>query len=88
MNEKRRLTRKRPDVNLRVTDAMSGDVVGHLGNLSMQGMMLIAHAPIVEDGLYQFDFHLPRRTTGLGRILFLSLLQTNLLCVHIPSRWS
>lgn len=59
MNEKRRLARKRPHVTLRVTDAMSGDSVGHLGNLSMEGMMLIAHAPIVDDGLYQFVFHLP-----------------------------
>lgn len=59
MNEKRHLARKRPDANLRVTDAMGGDFVGHLGNLSMGGMMLIAHTPIVEDGLYQFVFHLP-----------------------------
>ncbi|GAA0718911.1 PilZ domain-containing protein [Dokdonella soli] len=59
MNEKRRLPRKRPDVALQVTDAMTGDVVGRLGNLSLEGMMLIAHAPIIEDGLYQFVFHLP-----------------------------
>ena len=60
MNDKRRRTvRKRPEVNLRVTDAMSGDPVGHLGNLSIDGMMLIARTPIVDDGLYQFVFHLP-----------------------------
>ena len=59
MNDKRRLARKRPDVALRVTDAMSGDFVGHLGNLSKDGMMLIAHTQIVDDGLYQFLFHLP-----------------------------
>ena len=59
-NDKRRRTaRKRPDMNLRVTDAMSGDPVGHLGNLSMDGMMLIAQAPITDDALYQFVFHLP-----------------------------
>lgn len=59
MNDKRRLARKQPDVALRVTDAMSGDVVGHLGNLSMDGMMLVAQSPIGEDALYQFVFHLP-----------------------------
>lgn len=59
MNNKRRVARKRPDVNLRVTDAMSGDAVGHLGNLSMDGMMLIAQSPITDDALYQFVFHLP-----------------------------
>ena len=59
MIEKRRLPRKRPDVPLQVTDAMTGEVVGRLGNLSTNGMMLVAHGAIVEDGLYQFLFHLP-----------------------------
>ena len=59
MNDKRRLPRKRPDVALQVTDAMTGQVVGQIGNLSQEGMMLIANAPAVEDGLYQFAFHLP-----------------------------
>lgn len=59
MIEKRRLPRKRPDVALQVTDAMTGEVVGRLGNVSMDGMMVVARGPIVEDGLYQFLFHLP-----------------------------
>ena len=59
MNEKRRLPRKRPEVTLQVTDAMSGDIAGRLGNLSREGMLLIARVPIVENGLYQFTFHLP-----------------------------
>jgi hypothetical protein len=57
--EKRRLPRKRPDVALQVTDAMTGDLIGRLGNLSMEVMMVVANVPIVEDGLYQFVFHLP-----------------------------
>ncbi|HEU4664330.1 MAG TPA: PilZ domain-containing protein [Dokdonella sp.] len=59
MNEKRRLPRKRPDVALHVTDTMTGEVVGHLGNLSMEGMLLLAQRPIADDALYQFSFHLP-----------------------------
>lgn len=57
--EKRRLPRKRPDVALQVTDAMTGEVVGRLGNLSLEGMMLLASVPIADDALYQFVFHLP-----------------------------
>ena len=57
--EKRRLPRKRPDVALQVTDAITGEVVGRLGNVSMDGMMLVASTKIVEDGLYQFAFNLP-----------------------------
>lgn len=59
MNNKRRVARKRADVNLRVTDAMTGDVIGHLGNLSLDGMMLIAQSSINDNALYQFMFELP-----------------------------
>lgn len=59
MNEKRRLPRKRPDVTLHVTDTITGDVVGHIGNLSQEGMLLLAQRPIVDDALYQFMFQLP-----------------------------
>ncbi len=59
MNDKRRLPRKRPDVPLQVTDMMTGEVVGRIGNLSLDGMMLIAQSRIDDDALYQFSFHLP-----------------------------
>lgn len=59
MIEKRRLPRKRPSVPLQVTDAMTGKVVGRLGNLSLEGMMLLADVAIVDDALYQFAFQLP-----------------------------
>lgn len=59
MIERRKMPRRRPEIALQVTDAMTGEVVGHLGNLSLEGMMLVAQAPIVEDGLYQLTFQLP-----------------------------
>jgi len=59
MIEKRRGPRKRLDVLLQVSDAMTGNVVGQLGNISLEGMMLVANMPIVDDALYQFVFHLP-----------------------------
>ncbi len=59
MNEKRRLPRKRPDMPLQIRDMLTGEPVGRLGNLSLEGMMLIADQPIVEDALYQFGFNLP-----------------------------
>jgi len=43
-----------------VIDAMTGEVIGHLGNLSVGGMLLIANSPaLVEDALYQLRFTLP-----------------------------
>lgn len=59
MIEKRRQPRKRPNVPLQVTDAMSGRVVGQIGNLSLEGMMLLADVAITDDALYQFAFQLP-----------------------------
>jgi len=59
MNEKRRLPRKRPEVNLQVTDSMTGKIVGRLGDASLDGMLLLADTPIADDALYQFAFHLP-----------------------------
>lgn len=59
MIEKRRLPRKRPAAPLQVTDTMTGRVVGQIGNLSLEGMMLLADVAIADDALYQFSFQLP-----------------------------
>lgn len=61
----RRAERKRASVNAIVTDAISGEPLGHLGNLSSTGMLLIiAQAPRSE-AIYQVSMSLP----GSGRLL-------------------
>ena len=59
MNEHRRNKRKQAERAIEVVDAMTGGAVGRIGNLSIDGMMMIAHAPIRSDALYQFSFVLP-----------------------------
>lgn len=59
MNEHRRNKRKPPDRAIEVTNAMTGAPVGRIGNLSIDGMMMIAYAPVRADALYQFTFLLP-----------------------------
>lgn len=57
--ESRRAQRKRVDFTAEVIDAISGRSMGHLGNLSATGMLLIgAHAPTSE-ALYQVRLPLP-----------------------------
>lgn len=56
--EFRRTRRRRAHDTIPVTDAMTGEVVGHIGNLSEAGMLLIANRPLVNDALYQFRFRL------------------------------
>jgi hypothetical protein len=58
INEFRRARRRKVSDTILVTDAMTDSVVGRIGNLSETGMLLIASAPLVEDALYQFRFHL------------------------------
>lgn len=59
MTEQRRSKRKPPSQTIDVTNAMTGAVIGHIGNLSVDGMMLVAHEPFRADALYQFSFNLP-----------------------------
>ena len=64
-NNQRRAERKRASSNALVTDVISGQPMGHLGNLSSTGILLInAQAPRSE-ALYQVSFSLP----GYGRML-------------------
>jgi hypothetical protein len=59
MNEQRRSKRKYVDGLVQVTNAMTGVVIGRVGNLSIDGMMIIANTPIREDALFQVVLHLP-----------------------------
>lgn len=61
-DEARRKRRRKIPGAVEVVDAMTDIVVGRLGNLSENGMLLIANAPLVEDALYQFRFNLGSST--------------------------
>lgn len=57
-DEPRRKRRRKVSDTVEVVDAMTDVVVGHLGNLSENGMLLIATAPLADDALYQLRFNL------------------------------
>ena len=59
MIEHRRSPRKPPGVIIQVTNTLTGEVIGRLGNISAEGMMLIGNTSVVDDALYQLQFHLP-----------------------------
>jgi hypothetical protein len=58
-NESRRMRRRPVTALVEVGDTMTGQAVGHLGNLSVGGLLLVAHAPLVDDALYQLRFVVP-----------------------------
>lgn len=61
----RRAERKHAAANAIVTDVISGQPMGHLGNLSSTGMLLISAQAPRSEALYQVTFSLP----GHGRML-------------------
>lgn len=64
-SNQRRAERKRATVNAIVTDMISGLPMGHLGNLSSTGMLLISAQAPRSEALYQVSMILP----GSGRML-------------------
>lgn len=64
-SNQRRAARKRTMANSVVTDVISGQPMGHLGNLSSTGMLLISAKAPRSEALYQINFSLP----GHGRML-------------------
>lgn len=58
-SDSRRMPRRTVGSLIDVLDTMTEQPVGHLGNLSVGGMLLIASTRLVEDALYQFRFDLP-----------------------------
>lgn len=60
-SEQRRATRKRAPDSIEVTDALTGENLGRIGNLSREGMMLIGRRQLNDDALYQVRFQLRDR---------------------------
>ncbi|HEY4581412.1 MAG TPA: PilZ domain-containing protein [Lysobacter sp.] len=63
-DESRRSRRRRVEERVEVVDAMTGQAVGQLGNVSESGMLLLASGPLRDDCLYQLHFVLPDRAGG------------------------
>lgn len=58
MSEFRRAKRRKVEHRIDVLDTMTERVIGHLGDLSENGMLLVLTHPLVSDALYQLRFTL------------------------------
>jgi hypothetical protein len=56
---KRRAERKRASGVIQVINAITGETMGRIGNLSSSGLMLISQQALRDDALYQLSFQLP-----------------------------
>jgi hypothetical protein len=59
MAEQRRSQRRRAREPIRVDDAIRGETIGYVGNLSNDGMLLIANREPADGALLQVTFDLP-----------------------------
>lgn len=75
----RRAQRKRAPVNAIVTDVITDLPIGHLGNLSSTGMMLICAQAPRSEAIYQVSLALP----GTGRML----AQSQPIEIGIQEQW-
>lgn len=57
--DSRRAPRRTPDRPIVVHDCMTAAVIGQIGNVSASGLLLLAHAPLALDALYQLQFVVP-----------------------------
>jgi hypothetical protein len=57
-DEFRRKPRRQIAEAILVADAMTGETIGRIGNLSENGMLLIANRAMRDDALYQLRFRL------------------------------
>jgi hypothetical protein len=86
MVEHRHARRKPPAHAIDVTNAITEEVVGQIGNLSTDGMMLIANRPMPEDALFQFIFQLPGKD-GQPRVLELGVHEQWTEAVQAPGQF-
>ncbi|MFT4255548.1 MAG: PilZ domain-containing protein [Pseudoxanthomonas sp.] len=64
MNDTRRAPRHSVRHPIPVSDAMTGETIGRMANISATGMLLVSASALVEDALYQLQFVLDN---GSGR---------------------
>ena len=64
--ENRRSRRKSKQSGIEVTNALTEEVIGQVGNLSVDGMLLIANREMADDALFQLRFDLPGQDPGVA----------------------
>jgi len=67
---KRQLKRVHLIYYLRIFDTDNGDVIGHLADITPQGIMIISEAPITEGKEFSFRMQLPGMVSGREEVHF------------------
>jgi len=87
MNEQRSSQRKRAETTIQVSNAITGQWVGHIGNLSVDGMLLISDQRLPDDALFQFIFQLPDAAGGRARNLEIGVHEQWSEAANVPGQF-
>ncbi|HSM99488.1 MAG TPA: PilZ domain-containing protein [Rudaea sp.] len=87
MAEHRRNQRKRARHAIAVSDAISGRGLGHVGNLSINGMLLISSRKLPENALFQVNFELPNGATAKSHTLEIGLHEQWCEAANMPGQF-
>lgn len=87
MAEHRRNQRKRAHHAISITDAISGHQLGHVGNLSIDGMLMISGRQLPEDALFQVSFELPNGATARNHTLEMGLHEQWSETANVPGQF-
>jgi PilZ domain len=68
--EQRKVVRRHLVFYLRVFDGMSSRVVGHLMDISENGLMILSDEPVAVNEEYRLRMHLPWEMAGSEEIIF------------------
>jgi hypothetical protein len=72
MENKRRLKRRHLIYYLRVFDHTNGQLIGHLVDITKEGLMLISEQPLIADKQYQFRMVLPAEILNKAELTYVA----------------
>ena len=70
MIEQRSVPRRKPDAIVIVFDEMTGNSLGHLANLTPEGLMLVSRAPIPVGSIFQLGIRVPPLPNSMDKLRF------------------
>jgi hypothetical protein len=85
--ENRRSKRRAVESVVQVTNTMTETAMGRIGNLSIDGLMLISGVPVREDALYQVSFPFPPGAAAPERTIEIGIHEQWSEAANVPGQY-
>ena len=88
MNEQRKLPRKKVVEPLEIIDPVTGDNLGRLVNITVEGFLLYSQNQMESGSVFQLDMLLPRTINGYDKVSFGAEVVWSSVVKETQSNWS